>query len=309
MCNNVWYDKNRFDFIHRRLYPLPCGYCQGCKIDRTATWFHRLTAEFVSRPSAFLTCTYDDYHLSYRPGSLRPTVEQTRFQHSVTSFRLKLRSYSSLPKGVSRDFKVFAVSEYGDKTFRPHVHALIFGIDWLQGKNLLKHFWTAGHCDVRPIMKGGIRYVLKYLETACSPAYRDYLYFDVGVDAPFTYISRGIGSSFYYAHASDIASLGMIKLGSRFIPVPAYWKNKMLTYSKENLSRIDVNRRSYQLYCADFARNLGFNSYDDYMRQARVAAELNNAARLRKRHSPADTSFVRTLPRLDTFDEYRLFYV
>lgn len=61
--------------------------------------------------NAFLTLTYDEDHLPL-DGSVHPKT--------FSAFVKRLR------KGGAK-FRYFAVGEYGDNTFRPHYHAILFG--------------------------------------------------------------------------------------------------------------------------------------------------------------------------------------
>lgn len=307
MCENVWYSKDKYDFYTRKMIPLPCGYCIGCRIDKRSLWEKRLTSEFVAHPSAFVTFTYNDYALTVPSGASRPSINKAQFSQSVHIFRHSIKD-KPLPPNCSYSFKIYAVHEYGENTLRPHVHALIFGLDWLDGKNLIKAMWPYGFVDVGPIMRGGIRYVLKYMDKMLSPSFRDDLYFDVGIEPPSTYISHGIGSDYFYAHQSEIAEYGAIKIGNRFIPVPTYWRNKLLSYNDKTMKNLFDKRKSYENYVTSFALSHGYNSYDDYLRQVRCAMQLRNEAQYKRDKVPF-LSYPIPQERLAPFDEYRLYYV
>lgn len=48
--------------------PIPCGNCYGCRLDYSRQWADRCIMELEEHESAyFLTLTYDDDHLPYRP--------------------------------------------------------------------------------------------------------------------------------------------------------------------------------------------------------------------------------------------------
>lgn len=93
---------------------LPCGGCIGCKIDRSRDWAVRCYHESLMHDeSMFITLTYDDPHLPPDYG-----VHVRTWQ----LFNKRLRK--SIQPAKTR---FFACGEYGDKTLRPHYHALIFG--------------------------------------------------------------------------------------------------------------------------------------------------------------------------------------
>lgn len=74
----------------------------------------------------FVTLTYSDSNVVYAPipnqnGEVIYEV-QTLVKKDVQDFIKRVR------KGIKEKIKYFAVGEYGNKTWRPHYHLLIFGI-------------------------------------------------------------------------------------------------------------------------------------------------------------------------------------
>lgn len=284
MCNNVWYDDTKFDYFTGKLFPLPCGYCAGCRIDRRALWERRLTSEYVQQRCAFVCFTYDDYHLVWRSGASRPSVSKEHLHKFLDSFRHKVHSLRELPEHCYYDYKVFAVSEYGEKNLRPHYHALFFGLDWLYFKNLFQDYWQYGNVDVGPILSGGLRYPLKYIDKQQSPVCRDTLYHDVGVDSTFSIKSPGIGADYFVSQVDNINRYGALKIGARLVPCPSYWKNKLFTFCDKNLYSVRSSREKYIDQITSSCRAHGYNSYDDFLRQSRASLELSLEKQARKRH-------------------------
>lgn len=95
---------------------VPCGQCIGCKLERSRQWSVRIMHEAqMHEDNCFLTLTYDDEHLP-PDGSLR----KSDFQKFIAKVR---RKYG---EGIS----YFHCGEYGDQTWRPHYHAILFGLDF-----------------------------------------------------------------------------------------------------------------------------------------------------------------------------------
>lgn len=91
-----------------------CGHCLGCRADQAREWAIRLTHEARWHEHAyFLTLTYDDDHLPQN-GSLDP-------EHPTGFFKRLRRLYSG------RRLSYYLCGEYGDKTERPHYHAVFCG--------------------------------------------------------------------------------------------------------------------------------------------------------------------------------------
>jgi len=89
---------------------LPCGKCHECIKKRATEWALRAKHELaLHSENCFLTLTYDQEHL---PSNI---IIKDDFQN----FLKRLRKSHKLRYMVSY--------EYGTKTFRPHMHAIIFG--------------------------------------------------------------------------------------------------------------------------------------------------------------------------------------
>ena len=116
-------DVNKYEPI-----ALPCGQCIGCRIDHSRDWANRLMLERQYHDSAwFCTFTYDDDHV---PRSWYPDPETGE---AIPSLTLNKRDVQLLMKRIRRHFpddkiRFFACGEYGGQTFRPHYHAIIFGL-------------------------------------------------------------------------------------------------------------------------------------------------------------------------------------
>lgn len=91
-----------------------CGQCLPCRINRRRMWTARLVLEATQHQhSAFLTLTYNDENLP-EGGTLVPRHLQLylkRLRRSLTTQKLRY----------------YAVGEYGERTFRPHYHVVLFG--------------------------------------------------------------------------------------------------------------------------------------------------------------------------------------
>ena len=111
---------------------LPCGQCIGCRILRTISWAMRIQHEIdvpakdkdgnnivEQYKNCFITLTYDDKHLPQDH-----SLYHEHFQKFLKRFRKAI-----YPKKI----RFFMCGEYGDDTWRPHYHAIIFGYDFTEG--------------------------------------------------------------------------------------------------------------------------------------------------------------------------------
>ena len=133
---------------------VPCGRCMACRINRRRFWEGRILFEDVMspHPSYFVTLTYADEQLPVLPES--PT--QTTL--SPTDFRLwanRFRKYNG-------PFRYYGCGEYGDKTQRPHYHAVIFNHPAADVEAMVEKSWTKGFTTTSELNPSRARYVAKY---------------------------------------------------------------------------------------------------------------------------------------------------
>lgn len=105
---------------------IPCGRCIGCRLDYSRSWADRMMLELDSNDGKgiFLTLTYDNEHMTYCH------YDQSGFPDAGTlvkkdcqDFMKRLRFYYP-----GRRIRFYLAGEYGDHTFRPHYHVILFGI-------------------------------------------------------------------------------------------------------------------------------------------------------------------------------------
>lgn len=127
-----------------------CGRCLPCTINKRRAWTARMLLEGWDKPCSFVTMTYDekrvpynaDGHMTLAPDDLRAWLKDA---WDVASFRF------------------FAVGEYGDRTHRPHFHAILFGLDPLQAEQLLEETWKDGLTHVGEFNEKSAAYCARYV--------------------------------------------------------------------------------------------------------------------------------------------------
>lgn len=99
--------------------PVPCGKCQGCRADRSREWSVRMLLELEDMKDAiFVTLTYNDAHLP-RNSYGTPTLDKRDYQ----LYLKRLRKHFP-----GKKIRYVLSGEYGSRTYRPHYHAIIFGL-------------------------------------------------------------------------------------------------------------------------------------------------------------------------------------
>lgn len=145
---------------------VPCGKCSICRQNYRNMWIARLNAEFyVSKYAFFITLTYNQDYEKFKEYVDINTGEVINKQYSpVRDVQLFLKK---LRKIYPEKIRYFVVSEYGEKTLRPHWHMLLFLNDLeLERKQFydnVKNTWANGTVHFGDCQPASITYCTKYL--------------------------------------------------------------------------------------------------------------------------------------------------
>lgn len=131
--------------------PFPCGQCLPCRINRRRIWTHRLMLEYLCNPDAvFLTLTYRDEDL---PDDAR--LCKRDLQRFIKAVRNRYR-------GRKRQIRYYACGEYGERTYRPHYHAILFGV-YQHEVQEVSELWSYGGVFAGTFSKDSAQYVAGYV--------------------------------------------------------------------------------------------------------------------------------------------------
>lgn len=156
----IMVENPRFDGQDKVL-PVRCGKCQNCLNTTINDWCFRLEMEAKDWVNVdFVTLTYSPKHVPLSENGL-PTLDKRDLQ----KLWKKLRRHGC-------KIKYFAVGEYGSNSFRPHYHAIIFG---LQDVEILRKKWYFGFVHVGDYFSpAAVRYTLKYMwKPSLIPAFKE----------------------------------------------------------------------------------------------------------------------------------------
>ncbi len=141
---------------------VPCGSCIGCRSEQSRQWAVRMMHESrMHFPNEFVTLTIDDEHLN---------------ENSELSPRDLSGFIKNLRKTQQGRISFFGCGEYGETTGRPHYHALLFGVEFLD-RNLgfdsnrpsvwrsqaLDDLWGRGICEGGSVTMASASYVSGYI--------------------------------------------------------------------------------------------------------------------------------------------------
>jgi hypothetical protein len=197
----------------------PCGWCIGCRIDKTRHWAIRIMHEtFMHDVSSFVTLTYSDKTVP---------LNFSLVKDEVPALNKKLRS-----RGLN--FRFYMCGEYGDMFDRPHYHVCYFGVDFLKERSVLDDCWNRGIVHVGHVTPQSAAYVAGYVmkKVVGDRAKEHY-----GEKIPeFSLMSRrpGIGYDWYKKYLSE-NDRDWILFKNCKNPLPRYYRNKR----EESLSRLD----------------------------------------------------------------------
>lgn len=213
---------------------LPCGKCVGCRSAHARSWAIRCVHEArLHDRSCFVTLTYAPENLP-RGGSL------------------DVRDWQLFAKRVRErigKFRFFQCGEYGERTFRPHHHAVMFGIDFdrktwklyqrrpggdLYTSSLLEEIWSKGFCTIGALTIESAAYVARYAMKKCARSAENTEFYrrvdpvtgeEFYVDREFLTMSRrpGIGRGFYEAFRSDMFPADRCVVDGKCVAVPKYY--------------------------------------------------------------------------------------
>jgi hypothetical protein len=135
----------------------------GCRIDKKRQWATRIVHEAsLHDQNSFITLTYDEEHIPKNG-----TLVKEHFQ----TFIKALRDYNA-PKKI----RYFHCGEYGEQSFRPHYHAILFNHDFPDkikldykdnlyiSEQLSKHWLNKGFVTSGDVTLESAAYVAGYVQ-------------------------------------------------------------------------------------------------------------------------------------------------
>lgn len=199
---------------------VPCGKCIGCRLAYSRDWANRCMLEAKEHEhNYFITLTYDDEHLPISHYIDENTGElcsiPTLRKRDLTLF------YKRLRKRLGYDgIRYFSCGEYGDTTYRPHYHAIMFNLELPDLKfyknghvdgtkyytsELLNSIWQNGYVIIGDVTWDSCAYVARYVmkkrKGKDSIVYEKY-----NITPPYVVMSRrpGIAANYYNGHYEEI---------------------------------------------------------------------------------------------------------
>lgn len=252
----------------KKIYPgavsIPCGHCIGCRLDYSRSWADRMMLELDHHKgkAIFVTLTYDNEHVPITYDDYGEVGYFSLWKPDLQKFFKRLRK--AFP---DKEIRYYAAGEYGSTTFRPHYHAIIFGLSLedfpdlrQRGLNDLKqaHYesmvfqriWNQGFCLLAAVSWQTCAYVSRYVQKkvfAAELPIQD-LY---DCEPEFSLMSRrpGIGAPYMADHPDMFDQSNIYVRGhDKPISIPKYFLTKLELTDPELADKIKKQR-------ADFVRD------------------------------------------------------
>lgn len=272
--------------VYRDFLDIPCGQCFGCRLERSRQWANRCSVELQNyNYNYFITLTYDNDNLPtdevifYDTGEIIKTHSLVKedYQKFIRDLRYNYESFykSDIQKGVfDPHIRYFGCGEYGDHSFRPHYHLIIYNLkipdlqfykriekadlvydyyfsEWLDS------IWKKGKVIVGSATWESIAYTARYVMKKLKGKEKE-KYDHLGIIPEFCTMSRrpGIGREFYENEKEKIFSQDYIYLSSglgqrKFTP-PRYYRQLFDIDNPVESARIKEENKKF----AEIARDM-----------------------------------------------------
>lgn len=129
---------------------IPCGKCLGCREAKAKEWALRCRLELQEHDAAAFTT------LTYNNEKLPPTLQKRDLQLFLKRLRKRFNG-----RKTNRNVRFFACGEYGERTHRPHYHAILFSAS-KEDAETIQQAWTWGNAHTMNATPATINYVAGY---------------------------------------------------------------------------------------------------------------------------------------------------
>jgi len=242
---------------------LPCGQCIGCRLERSRQWATRIMFETqLHEENSFITLTYANEHLPNPP-----TLDYRHFQ----LFMKRLR------KVLGHKVRFYMCGEYGDKYFRPHFHACLFGVDFFTDRVLFDHSpsghplyrspllercWPYGHSSIGELTFESAAYVARYVTKKITGDAAEEHYRFVDVDTGEVHdlkpefcrmsLKPGIGGKWFDLYSTDVyRGHDYVVCNGRKLRPPRYFDRLLERINPERYEEVKLARAENALKYAD----------------------------------------------------------
>lgn len=294
LCRNPYNDANGMLF--------PCGQCMPCRINRRREWCHRILLEsHLRKDNCFVTLTYAESRLPMSASGC-PTLNPLHFTNWLKRFRAEIA-----PLKV----RYYGVGEYGEKTWRPHYHTVLFGYPMCQNGRTIRDVrtgrtlaekccdhcrlvhktWGMGDVDLGEVNTESAQYLAQYT-TKKMTSKDDFRLGDRYPEFARMSLKPGIGAEFMHEVGSALMEFDLeekqgdvpsaLRHGKRIMPLGRYLRRKLRTVvgMEENAPESTLREAQERLQPL---REAAFNNSQSFKKTV-VAAADNKVAQMENRN-------------------------
>lgn len=253
---------------------LPCRWCVGCRLRRSAEWAVRAMCEAQCHEhSVFITLTYSDEALE----KLGNPIGELRHE-DFAKFMKRLKSFVRRRQGseAAKQIRFYMCGEYGEKFGRPHFHAAIFGWRPRDRKFLKKTkggvLYTAS--DLEKLWKFGFhsfgkfnfttasyisRYIMKKRVGDVAPDHYERLnefgeYVQVKPDYQQASRGKGLGRPWLERYHRDVYPKDYFHLSGKRVRPPKFFDNVYELIDPEKMEEVKEARQMVPKKDSSYAR-------------------------------------------------------
>ena len=237
------FSKSEADLNHAWV-TVPCGKCVECRVEFTRGWAVRCMHEAsLHDENYFLTLTYSDESLPEH-GSL-----------CKKDFRNFIRRLRRARKGKVR---YYHCGEYGDRTFRPHYHALLFGVPFPDKKFYqrrgnftvwhsceLEELWPEGFAELGEVSFESAQYVARYILKRFRGSEVEESFYYGDLEPEYATMSRnpGIGAGWIDEYGDEVFRHDSIVVRGNECSVPRYYQERYEVREPEKVAKVKAARQ------------------------------------------------------------------
>lgn len=166
--------------VNNEEYTVKCGKCDTCRKERTQDWAIKLINEAkYHKKACFITLTFDNKILLDKNSKAYKYGANPSFVYNINNSKEYFRNFMKRlrKKFEGRRITFYHVGEYGEKTHRPHHHAILFGVNFEEDRKeaelsksghpqlyseTLSELWACGRCRLQDINPNNIIYISQY---------------------------------------------------------------------------------------------------------------------------------------------------
>lgn len=175
MCTNP-----RKLIINKEEVTVKCGKCPTCRRQKSQEWAIKLINEAkYHKKACFITLTFDSKILLDKNSKAYQYGANPNFIFKIENSMVYFQKFIKRLRKKYKDKKIsyFHIAEYGEKTHRPHHHAIIYGINFEEDRKemeisktghvqyhsqTLADLWACGRISIQDCNSNNIIYITQY---------------------------------------------------------------------------------------------------------------------------------------------------